>query len=37
MYRRIFTAVVNTHRPVILQFDLHHRLEDTVLDLVRDV
>jgi hypothetical protein len=31
LYHRIFTAVIYTHRPVVLQFDLHHRLEDPVL------
>lgn len=35
MYRRVFAAVVYTHRPVILEFNLHHRLEDTILDPVR--
>jgi hypothetical protein len=37
MYRRIFTAVVDTHRPVVLQFDFHHRLEDAIFDLIRVV
>lgn len=35
MYRRVFAAVVYTHRPVILEFNLHHRLEDTIFDPVR--
>ena len=37
MYRRIFTAVIYTHRPVVLQFDLHHGLEDTIFYPVWDV
>lgn len=32
MYRRVLAAVVYTHRPIVLQFDLHHGLEDTILD-----
>lgn len=34
MYRRVLAAVVHTHRPVVLQFDLHHGLEDTIFDPV---
>lgn len=34
MYRRVLAAVVYTHRPIVLQFDLHHGLEDTILDSV---
>lgn len=37
MYRRIFIAVIDTHRPVVLQFYLHHCLKDAILDLIRDV
>ena len=37
MYRRIFIAVIDTHRPVVLQFYLHHCLEDAILDLIRHV
>lgn len=31
-YRSIRTAVINTHRSVVLQLDFHHRLEDAVFD-----
>jgi hypothetical protein len=37
MYRRIFTAVVDTHWSVVLQFDLHHGLEDAVFYAIRDI
>lgn len=37
MYRRIFTAVVNTHRPVVLEFHLHHGLEHAILDPIRHI
>lgn len=34
IYRRILTAVVNTHRPIILELNVHHGLEYTILDSV---
>lgn len=37
MYRRVFTAVVDTHRPIVLQFNVHHCLEDAILDPVCNV
>lgn len=37
IYRRVFTAVVNTHWPIVFQFHLHHRLEDTIFHSFRFV
>lgn len=34
---RIFTVVVDTHRPIVDQFDVHQRLEYAVLDALRFV
>jgi hypothetical protein len=34
IYHFIFTAVIDTYRPIIHQTDVHHRLKDAVLDAV---
>lgn len=37
IYRRVFTAVIDTHRPIVFELDVHHRLEHAVFDSLRNV
>lgn len=35
--RRVFTAVISTHRSIIIQLNFHHSLKDAILHLFRGV